>query len=247
MLPPWAREGGKAATLARLRVPTKVEQVERDLAGTDSGWENLAGESGWDKVVVASSASGQYDGTSIAAIAAGRGATPARTAVDILLEEELEASMIIHSMRADDLRAALTHPLTMIGSDGLPPGTPGRPHPRGFGTFPRVLGRFAIRDGWLGAAEAVRKMTSLAADSFGIPQRGRIVPGYVADIVAFDESSLLDTATFENPFAAPSGIPHVMVGGRFAVLDGRYTGSRDGRRLRPSRRRAAVPAEQGGR
>jgi N-acyl-D-amino-acid deacylase len=124
-----------------------------------------------------------------------------------------------------------------VGSDGLYTGRPGqpergRPHPRHFGTFPRVLGRYVRDDGILALPEAVRKMTSLSADALGLADRGRIQAGAAADLVVFDPAAVLDRATFETPHAAPEGIGAVVVNGVPVVLDGEPTGDTPGRVLR---------------
>jgi N-acyl-D-aspartate/D-glutamate deacylase len=132
-----------------------------------------------------------------------------------------------------------------VGSDGLYTGRPGqpgrgRPHPRHFGTFPRVLGRYARDEGVLTLAEAVRKMTSLSADALGLADRGRIRVGAAADLVVFDPATIADRATFETPHMAPRGIGAVVVNGAPVVLDGEPTGVAPGRILRrgPARRPA---------
>jgi len=118
----------------------------------------------------------------------------------------------------------------MIGSDAII--TRGKPHPRTWGTYPRVLGHYAREVGIFSQAEAVRKMTSLPAQKFGLWDRGLVRPGLAADLVAFDPKTVLDRATHEDPEQAPAGLPHVIVNGVFAVRDGQYTGARAGRVLR---------------
>jgi N-acyl-D-amino-acid deacylase len=129
-----------------------------------------------------------------------------------------------------DVRAFLKHPLVMIGSDAII--TRGRPHPRTWGTYPRVLGRYARDLGVLSQSEAIRKMTSFPAQKFGLFDRGLVRPGMAADLVVFDPATVVDRATPENPEQPPAGLPHVLVNGQFAVRDGAYTGGRFGRVLR---------------
>jgi dihydroorotase/N-acyl-D-amino-acid deacylase len=142
--------------------------------------------------------------------------------------------MIVHSMREDDLVLALAHPETMIGSDGLPPGMGGKPHPRMYGTFPRVLARYVRETGTLTMEEAVRKMTSLPAATFGLTDRGVVAPGHAADLVAFEPTTVRDVADYDDPVRAPAGISWVMQHGSVVVRDGRYLGPRAGQRLQPS-------------
>jgi N-acyl-D-aspartate/D-glutamate deacylase len=132
----------------------------------------------------------------------------------------------------------LAHPLAIVGSDGNAQPLrerPDRPHPRAFGTFPRVLGRYVRDSPVLGLAEAVRKMTSAPADRLHLTGRGRVEPGHAADLVVFDPATVADRATFAQPRQAPSGVLHTIVNGRFVVRDATVTGARPGRVLRHGR------------
>jgi N-acyl-D-aspartate/D-glutamate deacylase len=171
---------------------------------------------------------------SIAEIAADKGAEPFDALVDVLLVEELKVSMIVFSMQEDDLREALRHPLTMVGSDGLPPGVGGKPHPRMYGTFPRVLARYCREQRMFPVEEAVRRMTSLPADTFGLADRGSITPGSAADLVALDAATVQDRADYRESTRSPTGIHWIMQGGTVVARDGRYLGPRAGRRLLPA-------------
>jgi N-acyl-D-amino-acid deacylase len=232
-LPPWFQEGGEPSVLRRLTDPASLDRLRADLAENSTEWENLAYGAGWDGVVVASSASHAYDGMSILEIAAGRDLEPAGALVEVLLAEELKVSMIVHSMREEDLVLALTHPETMIGSDGLPPGLGGKPHPRMWGTFPRILGRYVRDQGRLSLEDAVRKMTGLPAETFGLADRGVVAPGRAADLVAFDSGTVADGADYDTPTRPPRGIAWVMQNGETVVRAGAYLGRRAGRRLVP--------------
>ncbi|WP_205863216.1 amidohydrolase family protein [Planosporangium thailandense] len=235
LLPPWVQSGGSPAVLERLSNPDTRERIRAQIASDTNGdWENMAAGAGWENIVVASTADGRYEGRSVAAVAAEVGMEPFDAAVKIMLDERLRVTMTVHQMSEADLVAALAHPYTMIGSDGLPPGTGGKPHPRTHGTFPRVLARYAREMGVLSLPEAVRRMTSLPADTFGIPQRGRIVVGAIADLVAFDAQQIADQATYEQPTQVPRGIAWVMQAGKVVVRDGVFCGERTGRRLRPA-------------
>ncbi|MBB5158339.1 amidohydrolase family protein [Saccharopolyspora phatthalungensis] len=153
--------------------------------------------------------------------------------IDVLVGERLRVSMINFAMHEDDLELAMADPHTMIGSDGLPPGTGGKPHPRLTGTFPRVLGRYARERGVLTLPEAIRRMTSLPAASFRIPDRGMIAPGHIADLVAFDADAVIDLGDYQDPLRPPKGIPWVCQAGRTVVDNGEYIAPRNGRRLTP--------------
>ncbi len=234
LLPPWFQEGGNQAVLARLSDPAQRDRVRVEIeSGPAGGWENMAWAAGWESIVIASTGSGQGEGRSIAELAQQWGCQPFDAVVRLLTAEQLRASMTVHQMSEADLSAALAHPLTMIGSDGLPPGTGGKPHPRTWGTFPRVLARYCREQALLTLPEAVRKMTSLPAQTFRIPCRGTVTEGAVADLVAFDAERVADGASYAEPTTPPSGIAWVMQAGEIVVRDGEFRGTRGGRRLRP--------------
>lgn len=234
-LPPWFQEGGGPAVLRRLDTPADVERLAVELASDHSSWENHIHGAGWEGIVIASSGSHEHDGRSLAEVADLLGKERVDTLVHILRTEQLQVSMIIHSMHEPDLVLALGDPATMIGSDGLPPGVGGKPHPRMYGTFPRVLARYAKDLGVLTQTDAVRRMTSLPAEAFGLGDRGLVAAGRAADLVAFDAVSVRDRATYEDSTRPPTGIAWVMVNGEVVVRDGHYLGHRAGRRLRPDR------------
>ncbi|KAB2812930.1 D-aminoacylase [Pimelobacter simplex] len=233
-LPPWMHEGGRDAALARLRDPAALERLRTDIANDDRSWENPVLGAGWEGVVIAAAPRlPEVEGCSLAAIAEARGLDPFAALVAVLREVELEASMVVHSMHEDDLDAVLRHPATMIGSDGLPPGGGGKPHPRMYGTFPRVLARYARDRRVLDLSAAVRRMTSLPAAAFGLHDRGVVAPGYAADLVALRLDDLADRATYDDPTRQPDGIAWVRVNGDLRVAEGRYLPGRSGRRLTP--------------
>ncbi|WP_211229489.1 N-acyl-D-amino-acid deacylase family protein [Nakamurella lactea] len=234
LLPPWFQEGGDRAVLARLADPADRERAGEQIANGPLGtWENMAWAGGWSNIVVASTGSGQDVGRSVADIADDWSCGPFDAVVRMLTRERLRVSMVVHQMDEADLQTAMRHPRTMIGSDGLPPGTGGKPHPRTSGTFPRILARYVRDEGVLTLPEAVRRMTSLPAETFRLPRRGRVEPGYCADLVLFDAAAVLDRADYVNPMVPPAGISAVYQGGKMAVRDGQFLGGRPGRRLRP--------------
>ncbi len=141
--------------------------------------------------------------------------------------------MVVFSMCEEDLELALKDAHTMIGSDGLPPGVGGKPHPRLFGTFPRILGRYSRERATLDLATAVYKMTGLPAATFGMKERGLIQPGAVADLVAFRADKVTDRCDYRDPVHPPTGLAWVMQGGHVVVDDGRWLGTRRGQRLTP--------------
>ena len=235
ILPPDARYGGVEATLERLADPeqsaaialylnVKHEQIWRDILITEVGSEKNSG----------------LAGMRMDEIARMRHLTPARAAIALLLEEKLEVGAVFFKMSEDDVATVLSADFCCIGSDASiravsGPTARGVPHPRTFGTFPRVFARFVRQRGTLDTVEAVRRMTSLPASIFGLRDRGTIEIGKFADIVVFDRDSIRDTATYEQPYRYPVGLDHVFVNGRPVVKSGSITGQRPGRVLRNGR------------
>src|SRR5215469_10177901 len=148
----------------------------------------------------------------------------------VMEEEGPGVTVVVETMNEADVRTVLKHPTTMIGSDGIWAGT--RPHPRLYGTFPRVLGRYSRDLKMLTLEEAVYRMTGMPASKFGLEKRGFIRPGYFADLVVFDSSAIIDAGTYQDPKRYPVGISDVFVNGTAVVSDGRHTGARPGRALR---------------
>jgi len=182
-------------------------------------------------VVIASTANHpQWEGKSITALMAELD-LDLGAALRRILGEEPGATVVLHTMNEDDVRAVMRHPSTMIGSDGLPT-LEGKPHPRLYGTFARVLGHYARDLGVLSLPDAVYRMTGFSAAKFGLRERGVIAPGNFADLVVFDPARIIDRGTFEAPNQAPDGIHAVLVNGQAVALDGKPTDARPGRTLR---------------
>ena len=235
ILPDDARDGGREATLERLRDPETVTalalRLELEHGGT---WGDIAiSDAGSER-------NADLAGMRLDDIARGWRLTPPRAALRLLLEEHLDVQAIFFAMSEDDVATVLSADFVSIGSDASAraldgPTARGVPHPRTFGCFPRVFGRFVRGRRTLELGEAVRRMTSLAADQFGLRGRGRIEIGAYADLVLFDPERIVDTATYDRPFAYPIGIDAVWVNGRAVVRDGISTGARPGRVLRGGR------------
>ncbi len=233
--PGWALDGGRAATLARLR-GTERERIRREV---DDYVRN--GDPGDYALVVISSVHGdanrQFVGQNLAQVAEAWKVDPAEALLRLVDEEETDVGYVGHGMSAENVDRVLAHPLVMVGSDGMAMAPQGRallsrPHPRSYGCCPRVLGHYC-RDGKLFSLEtAVRKMTSMPADQAGLSDRGRTAPGKKADLVVFDAARVRDVATFEEPQRYPEGIVHVLVNGVFVVESGAGTTARPGRVLR---------------
>jgi N-acyl-D-amino-acid deacylase len=238
MVPPQYHDGGKEALLRRLENPKDRARITHAIrSDTDSDWENLTG-SGWDNLLL-SHHSTQPDlaGRTIADIAAARELDPMETVLDLILETEAQAMIVDFCMDERDMATILRHPLTSIVTDAEAvaadgPLSAGAPHPRAYGTFPRVLGRYVREQGLLTWEEAIHKMTGLPAARLGLRDRGTVREGACADLVVFDPDTIADTATYAQPHQYPEGIHHVLVSGRFVVHDGIQTEDLPGRILK---------------
>ncbi len=184
-----------------------------------------------NEILVASCAvKHEYEGKTLAEIAAMLGIGP-EAALDRVLSEEPLAVAVFFSMHEDDVRRVVSHPHCMVGSDGIPSAT-GKPHPRLYGCFPRVIERYVREEGLMPLEEAVRKMASLPAQRFQLAQRGGLREGWAADIVIFDPATVADVATYQDPRRYPEGISHVIINGEVAAEDGRQVAEHAGRLLR---------------
>ncbi|HEX4906282.1 MAG TPA: amidohydrolase family protein, partial [Acidimicrobiales bacterium] len=197
----------------------------------DGGPGSGVGELGPEQVLVASAEGHrEWEGLHLGQIGELVG-MPWRMAADhVVTATHGSAIVVLESMSEGDVRTVMAHPATMIGSDGIP--APGKPHPRLWGTFPRVLGRYARDEGVLGLADAIRRMTSLPCETFGLTDRGVIRDGAFADLVLFDPATIADVGTYDDPARPPTGIRAVIVNGTVVVRDGEHTGARPGRALR---------------
>ncbi|MER2092289.1 MAG: D-aminoacylase [Saccharopolyspora rectivirgula] len=223
LLPDELLAGQTSEVIERLRSPDTTHRLQAEL-DDDSLWHN---------VHIASTASHHHEGQSIAEIAAAQGRKPVDVLVEILISERLQVSMIHFCMDETDLETALADPCTMVGSDGLPLGTGGKPHPRLTSTFPRLIARYSRDRTILPLGEAIRRITALPAERFGIPDRGKVLPGHRADLVAFSAERIADRGDYQDPMRPPSGIEWVCLGGKTAVEHGEYCCERLGARLLP--------------
>jgi N-acyl-D-amino-acid deacylase len=240
ILPPWVHSGGADAAINRLKDPsarTKIRQQLEDPSEVD--WDNFWKWSGPEGILISDIPSGRrasWVGRSIKQVADEEKHDPLELALDLLRDERLGVAMVSFSQSEDVEERLMKLPYVNACTDGL---LGGRPHPRAFGSYPRILGRFVREKKTLPLEEAIRKLSGLAADSFGFSGHGYLKVGARANVVLFDPATVQDTATFEQPLQFPKGLPHVMVGGQWAVRDGLPTGSRRGGALR---RPAAAPA-----
>jgi N-acyl-D-amino-acid deacylase len=230
-LPPWFHDGGHEATLERLRDPDALARAEREIEHDDGSWDNWVAGSGWDRILIAEAADQRDEGRTIDRIARARHRTPFQVLVDLLLAGGLRSWMCVFAMSPEDVQAVLLHPRGCIGSDGAPPGKDGKPHPRLFGTFTRVLRHYVRESASMSLPEAVAKMTSLPAAAFGLRDRGVVAVGKAADVVLFDARHVADNATFVEPARLSTGIELVVINGSVVFEHGRPSGVRAGRRL----------------
>jgi N-acyl-D-amino-acid deacylase len=233
ILPPWAHDGGSDATLARLAARAERERLRADMEKPGpSDWDNFWQWTGPEGIVISDVPSGRRPevvGTTVAEAAGAANREPIEFAFDLLLSERMGVSMISFSQSEEVVAAVMKEPYVNVCTDGL---LGGRPHPRAYGTYPRILGRYVRELKVLSLEEAVRKMTSQAADAMHLPDRGRVAVGKVADLVAFDAAQVIDRATFADPLQEPLGIEHVVVNGVAVIAAGAATGARPGRAVR---------------
>ena len=230
LFPRWALEGGREATLRRLANAAERQRLHVDITATFAKWSTPEG------VVIARFVPDpQLEGMHVAQIAEGWQCDPAEAAMR--LYERGEASVIVHAMQETDVETIAGHPLIAVGSDGSSLSASGvlsvgKPHPRSYGTNPRFLACFVRQSRLVALEEAIRKMTLLPASRLGLTRRGRIAPGFAADLVVFDPNTIADTATFEAPHSYPTGIAHVAVNGVLVIEHGAYTGQTPGKVIR---------------
>ncbi|MBV8639063.1 MAG: D-aminoacylase [Candidatus Eremiobacteraeota bacterium] len=233
LLPPEAHEGGDAAILRRLEDPEALGRFKATIESDRSSFDNFIRMAGYENILISGTASGAFEGQTLREAAAQLGVSEFEALVHILRTEQLRAAMIVFMMDEGDIKRVLSDPYTVVGTDGLPPGFGGKPHPRAFGTFPRVIAEYVRKHRVLSLEEAIRKMTSLSSDIFRIPDRGRVASGFIADLVAFDASRISDDLDYGDPVRPPVGIDWVMQQGDVVVKNGTYLGERRGKRLRP--------------
>lgn len=231
VVPEWAHDGGRQALVARLGDPDTRRRIEEESR------RRTERQGGWHRMVVTSVTAPehrQYEGLNLTEIGQALGKEPWDAAFDLLIASQGQVGVIRHAISPDDVACAIAHPLSIICSDGraLSRDIEQKVHPRNFGAFPRVLGKYVREEGLLTLEWAIAKMTSRAANRVGIPGRGILAPGYWADVTVFDPRSVQDQATFAEPLRYPSGICHVLVNGTAVVRDGQHTGALPGRVLR---------------
>jgi N-acyl-D-amino-acid deacylase len=230
LFPRWSLDGGREATLQHMADPASRARLMADMDVIYSKTGNPEGV-----VIARFTPEPRFEGMSMADIATDLGLSPTEAALKMY--EQGDGQVIIHAMRDPDMETIAQHPLISVGSDGTSLSTEGvlsvgQPHPRSYGTNPRFLAQFVRERGLVSLEEAIRKMTMLPAQRMGLSRRGRIAPGFVADLVALDPDTVADTATFEAPHSYPVGVPHVAVNGTLVIENGEFTGETPGKVIR---------------
>jgi N-acyl-D-aspartate/D-glutamate deacylase len=257
IIPPWAHEGGKQQLLIRIKEPAQRERMKKDIRSGIPGWYNhfTAVGGDWSRMLI--SGGGAYQGQTMDRIQAAKvaGKDPAPDSLDVLFDLLIEEGGSIPTVYAHhteaDMNLALEQPWCSIGSDGSAyaiegPLRRGNPHPRNFGTFPRVLGVYVRDAKLLRLEDAVRKMTSLNAAKLGLRDRGELRIGNYADITVFDPERVRDNSTYTEPFAYNTGIEYVLVNGHVVLDRGEHTGATPGKVLKHVSRRSGSPRENSG-
>ncbi|MCH7546054.1 MAG: D-aminoacylase [Planctomycetes bacterium] len=240
-MPPWVQEGGHDEWVKRLKDPAIRARVIKEMTTPTDEWENLflaAGSA--DNLLLVGFKSEKLKpltGKTLAEVAAMRGKSPEETAIDLVIEDDSRVGTVYFLMSEDNVRKQIALPWVSFCSDAGSPATEGvflksNPHPRAYGNFARLLGKYVRDEKIITLQEAVRRLTSLSAENLRIRDRGSLKPGYFADVVIFDPATIQDHATFENPHQYATGMVHVFVNGEQVLRDGEHTGARPGRVVR---------------
>ena len=236
-MPPWLQEGGFESCRERLRDPVIRGGVEAEMTTPNEGWENLFLLAGPENIRFTEFASEElrpHTGRTLAEVARERGQSPAQAAMQLVVEDgsRVEAAFLL--MSEENVRREVGLPWMSFCSDSIAAAPEGvflqsRPHPRAYGSFARLLGRYVREEGLIRLEEAIRRLTSLPAANLRLRGRGRLRPGYFADIVVFDPATIADHATFDEPHRYATGVVHVFVNGVPVIRDGEHTGALPGR------------------
>ena len=236
-MPPWVQEGGFESWRARLQDPDVRERVAAEMQAPTDQWENmfeLAGPENIKLLAFKNEALRGLTGKTLGEVAAERGTTPAETAMDLVIEDRTRVGTAYFTMSEDNLRREIALPWVSFCSDSDAPSAEGRflqwsNHPRAYGSFARLLGRYVREEQVLSLEEAVRRLTSLPATNLRLERRGLLEPGYFADVVVFDPERIQDHATYDEPHRYATGVEHVAVNGTLALRDAEHTGALPGR------------------
>jgi N-acyl-D-amino-acid deacylase len=239
-MPPWVFDGGREAAYKRLQDPATRKKIADAVRTPTNDWENLYLAAGSpDRILLASFRSEklkQYTGKTLAEVAKLRGQDPVEAIMDLVLEDRSRIGTIYFLMSEDNVRKEIQQPWVSFGSDAASIAPEGvflrsSAHPRAYGNFARLLGKYVREEKVISLTEAIRRLTSLPATNLGLDHRGLLKDGMFADIVVFDPNTIADRATYENPHQLAVGVKDVFVNGVHVLKDGEHTGAKPGRAL----------------
>jgi N-acyl-D-amino-acid deacylase len=239
-MPPWVQEGGFLKWAERLRDPKIRARVKREMNTPTDAWENFFVFAGPERMLLVgfkADSLKQYTGKSLAEVSRLRGTPPEETAMDLVVRDGSRVGTVYFLMSEDNIRKQIPLPWLSFGSDAEAAAPEGvflksDPHPRAYGNFARLLGKYVREEKLIPLEEAIRRLTSLPAANLKIQRRGRLAPGFYADVVVFDPATIADHATFERPHQYATGVMHVFVNGVQVLKDGEHTGAKPGRVVR---------------
>lgn len=239
-MPPWVQEGGHKAWVNRLKDAEIRKKVKRQMVTPSNEWENLFLAAGPEKMLLVgfkSEALKPLTGKTLTEVADMRGTSPAETAMNLVIEDDSRVETVYFLMSEENIKKKIAIPWMAFDSDAASLEPEGiflkkNPHPRAYGSFARLLGKYARDEKIIPLEEAIRRLTSFSAENLGLKRRGSLKPGYFADIVVFDPESIQDHATFEKPHQYSTGVHHVFVNGTQVLRDGEHTGAKPGRVVR---------------
>ncbi len=239
-MPPWVQEGGYEAWAERLRDAATRKRVIREMTTPTDDWENLYLAAGADKTLLVGFKNEKLKpltGKTLAEVAKQRGQSAEETAIDLVIEDGSRVQVVYFLMSEENVKRQVGLPWVAFGSDAgsmAPEGVflESSTHPRAYGNFARLLGKYVREEGATTLADAIRRLTSFPAENLELRDRGRLAPGHFADVVVFDPDEITDHATFEAPHAYSTGVVHVFVNGEQVLRDGEHTGAKPGRVVR---------------
>jgi N-acyl-D-amino-acid deacylase len=241
IMPAWVQEGGHDAWVRRLQDPDIRRRVIEQIASGDPEWGSSYQEAGRPENIILvgfrNEALKPLTGKTLAEVAAMRGRDPLETALDLVVEDNSRVSCVFFTMSEENVRKEVALPWVSFCSDSASLAPEGvflksNPHPRAYGSFARLLAKYVREEKIIPLEEAVRRLAALPADTLKLDRRGRLLPGYFADVVVFDPATIQDHATYANPHQYATGVQHVFVNGVRVIEDGEHTGATPGRVVR---------------
>jgi N-acyl-D-amino-acid deacylase len=239
-LPPWTEDGGYPALFKRLRDPATREKIKAEVQKPTGAWENLYLDAGGPEHILLAEFKSEklkpLTGKTLAEVARMRGKDPIDTAMDLIAEDESRVGTLYFIISEDNVKKEVAKPWISFGSDEASQAPEGlflksNPHPRAYGNFARVLGKYVRDEKVIPMTEAIRRLSGLPATNLGLDHRGFLKEGMFADVVVFDPQTISDRATYEKPHQYAVGMKHVFVNGVQVLKDGEHTGAKPGRAL----------------